>query len=185
MSDNKRPDRLREISRYLILAICALGALALAFGFIYFYHIYPTMRAGQLQPIPFSHRIHVGIKEIDCRFCHTTVAEGRHAGLPPVEKCLYCHEFIIPEHPWIRELQGFADRGEDLPWQKVFYLPDHVYFSHEQHIRGGISCDECHGQVQTMDRIVEANNLQMGFCIDCHTDQERATPILDCLNCHQ
>ena len=77
-------------------------------------------------------------------------------------------------------------RGEPIPWIKVTYLPDHVYFSHQQHIRSGIDCARCHGDVEQMDRVYEENRLLMGFCVECHRGQtESELPLLDCVTCHQ
>jgi hypothetical protein len=180
-----RPSPRALIGHGLALLAAIVGTLAVTFGLIYFQFIYPTVRAGPVQPIPFSHRIHVDIKEIDCRFCHNTVERGRHAGLPPVEKCLFCHEHVIPNHPWIEELQRHQDEGEEIHWRKVTYLPDHAFFSHQEHIAAGMQCAECHGPVEKMDRIWEFETLQMGFCVNCHMDQDRSTSILDCANCHQ
>jgi hypothetical protein len=117
-------------------------------------------------------------------FCHNTVERSRFAGLPPVEKCLYCHEHIIPEHPQIRKLRGFAERGEPVPWHKVTFLPDHVYFSHQRHLKAGVTCESCHGTVENMDRVKEiytdsidgvvmqGSPLKMGFCLECHQQDE-------------
>ena len=35
------------------------------------------------QPVPFSHKHHVGDDGIDCRYCHTSVETSSFAGLPP------------------------------------------------------------------------------------------------------
>ncbi|MBW1694832.1 MAG: cytochrome c3 family protein, partial [Deltaproteobacteria bacterium] len=66
-------------------------SILLAVGFLYFFYIFPAARVGPEQPIPFSHRVHAGVKAIQCQFCHPYVKRSIHPGLPPVEKCLYCH----------------------------------------------------------------------------------------------
>lgn len=175
-----------RIGRQVGVAGASLGTLLTICGIIYFYFVHPILRAGPAQPVPFSHRIHVDVKEIDCRFCHSTVERARNAGLPPVEKCLFCHNHIITEHPVIQDLLGYQERGESLPWNKVTYLPDHVVFSHQQHVRAGVDCARCHGEVDQMDRVYEENRLLMGWCVDCHMGQtESQAPMLDCLTCHQ
>ncbi|MBN1475225.1 cytochrome c3 family protein [Candidatus Sumerlaeota bacterium] len=170
-----------------IAALSALlSSLIVGFGLVYFYFIYPVARAGPAQPVPFSHRLHVDVKEIDCRFCHSTVERAPNAGLPAAEKCLFCHNHIITEHEVIQNLRGYVERGEPIPWVKVTYLPDHVYFSHQQHVRSGIDCARCHGDVEQMDRVYEENRLLMGFCVECHRGQtESELPLLDCVTCHQ
>ncbi len=149
--------------------------------FLYFFYIPPATDIGPEQPIPFSHRIHAGVKEIQCAYCHPYVARSNHPGLPPVEKCLHCHQYIIIKHPWIEEEQRYYNTKTPTPWKKVNYLAEHVLFNHQRHINSDIECRECHGAVETMDRI-KGTQFQMGFCINCH-QQKKAN--LGCwLACH-
>ena len=103
---------------------------------------------GVEQPIAFSHRLHVTDKEIDCFYCHPYGERSQNAGLPSLEKCLGCHNFIIPEHEEILKLKGFAEKARSVPWVRVYYNPDHVYFPHYMHLREGVACEECHGVVR-------------------------------------
>lgn len=169
-------------SRIFALVLSIGSTVLVAAGIVYFYFFAPALAAGPAQPIPFSHRLHVSIKEIDCRFCHYGVERGPHAGLPSTTKCLYCHKHIIPEHPKILELKGYDERGEAVPWRKITWLPDHVYFSHQRHIRKNVDCVECHGQIETMDRIKEAHRFKMGFCLECHQKRKASE---DCWACHK
>ncbi len=162
----------------LFLSICCLVLLA---GFLYFFYVYPAAGLGPEQPIPFSHRIHVGVKDIQCQFCHPYVGRSTFPGIPPVEKCLFCHRYVIPNHPEIRKEHEYFDSGTPIPWVKVNYLPEHVFFNHERHIKKEIECEACHGAVKTMDRLNKAA-FKMGFCIECHRKKEAN---LDCwLACH-
>jgi hypothetical protein len=87
------PEKNRRIKRgYVWLGI---GGLIFALLF-FFYSFYPASRVGPLQPIPFSHRVHAGVKQIDCRFCHSFVERSQDAGIPEVKKCFFCHEYVIP-----------------------------------------------------------------------------------------
>jgi hypothetical protein len=139
----------------------------LILGFLYFFYISPATRIGPEQPIPFSHRVHAGVKAIQCEFCHPYVGRSIHPGLPPVEKCLYCHNYIIANHPWIKKEHEYFNTRTPTPWKKAFYLPEHVLFNHERHIKKEIECRKCHGQIETMDRI-RGERFKMGFCIECH-----------------
>ncbi|MBW1696042.1 MAG: cytochrome c3 family protein [Deltaproteobacteria bacterium] len=161
--------------------------LVIGFGFIliltflYYFYIQPQTDIGPEQPIPFSHRVHAGVKEIKCQFCHPYVARSRHPGLPPVEKCLYCHKYIIPEHPEVKKDHWYLENQIPIPWRKVNYLPEHVLFNHERHIKMGLVCDECHGAVEAMDRI-KAVRFKMQFCVECHKERKAN---MDCwLACH-
>ncbi len=161
--------------------IAAIGALfAVMF---YFYAVYPARMIGPLQPIPFSHRVHAGVKGIDCRFCHSFVERSENAGLPAVEKCFFCHKYIIPQHPEILREKAYLDSHKPVPWVQAFWVPDFVFFRHQPHVRwAGLDCAECHGDVRSMDRLPRVD-FQMGFCIKCHRKMDAQ---LDCwLGCHR
>lgn len=161
----------------LITACCVFLTLL----FLYYYYIPPAADIGPEQPIAFSHRIHSGVKEIQCQFCHPYVARSRFPGIPPVEKCLYCHKYIIAGHPEIEKEHAYFNTRTPTPWVKVNYIPEHVFFNHQPHIRKEVECKACHGAIETMDRL-KGVNFEMGFCITCH-QQKKAN--LDCwLACH-
>jgi hypothetical protein len=156
--------------------------ILLGAGMVFFFYIYPHRELGPAQPISFSHRVHAGVKAIDCRFCHPFVARSARAGIPDVQKCFFCHEYIIPMHPEIRKERKYLDTANPVPWVRVFYVPDFVKFKHRPHIQwGNVECVECHGAVETLDRI-PAVSFQMNFCIECHRTRNAQ---LDCwLACH-
>ena len=133
------------------------------------------------QPIPFSHRLHATDKDIDCQYCHTYAERSLNAGLPPVSTCLGCHDHIIVSHEEILKLKGYATRHEEIPWVRVYYKPDHVFFPHYRHLKKGVQCQECHGEIETVDRLRQVT-FYMGLCITCH--QERSAS-MDCAACHQ
>ena len=96
--------------------------------FMYLFYVQMQGRVGPEQPIPFSHRLHAGVKAIDCRFCHPFVERSAKAGLPTVGKCLYCHNYIIRKHPWIQEEHRYYETDEPTPWVRLFIVGDHVQF---------------------------------------------------------
>lgn len=149
----------------------SLGCVALVAGFIYFVYTPPATRIGPEQPIPFSHQVHAGVKNIQCRFCHPYVDRSIHPGLPPVEKCLYCHNYIIAGHPQILKEHRYFNTRTPTPWKKANYLAEHVLFNHQRHIKKQIECKECHGEVKDMDRI-RGRYFFMEFCIQCHREKK-------------
>lgn len=163
------PARLGRIRKGAVAYLAILVILFL--GFAYVIWAYPYEQIGPEQPIPFSHRLHAGVKGINCRFCHPFVERSARAGIPEVGKCLYCHNHIIPQHPEIRKEHDYFNRGEPVPWKRVFMLSDHVFFRHQPHIRYGLECQQCHGEVQTGDRLPYVK-FKMGFCIRCHQENE-------------
>ncbi len=137
-----------------------------------------------VQPIWFSHKVHVTQNGIDCEYCHVDARTSRHAGVPSLNVCMNCHSQVkegtisgkkeiakIYEHLGINPKTGQKDKpGKPIQWIKVHNLPDHVYFNHAQHVQAGkVACQECHGPVEKMNRVVEFKELAMGdFCLDCH-----------------
>jgi len=129
------------------------------------------------QPVLFSHKIHAGINRIDCKYCHTTVTESKHAGIPTVNVCMNCHNVVRQgRHSGTTEIDKIISAiqtGKPIEWIKVYNLPDHVFFSHAQHVGAGkLDCTLCHGDVKTMHRIKQVQPLSMGWCIDCHRSRE-------------
>lgn len=159
------------------------GALLLVAAMLYFYYLYPQRLIGPQQPIPFSHRVHAGVKQINCRFCHSFVNRSKHAGLPTVQKCFFCHKYIIPLHEELLLEKEYLETDTPVPWKQIFFVPDFVKFQHRPHIElAKLDCVACHGRVETMDRLKPVN-FQMSFCIDCHRQKKEAP--LDCwLSCH-
>ncbi len=137
-----------------------------------------------VQPIWFSHKVHVTQNGIDCEYCHVDARTSRHAGIPSLNVCMNCHNQVhkgsvsgtkeiakIYKHLGYNPKTGQYDKpGKPVQWVKVHNLPDHVYFNHSQHVQAGkVKCQECHGPVEKMNRVVEYKELAMGdFCLNCH-----------------
>lgn len=129
------------------------------------------------QPILFSHKIHAGDNRIDCKYCHTTVTESKHAGIPPVTLCMNCHNVVRKGRysgtAEIEKIYQSLESGKPVEWIRVHNLPDHTYFNHAQHIGAGkLECADCHGDVPKMHRIRQVQQLSMGWCINCHRTRE-------------
>jgi len=122
------------------------------------------------QPIPFSHKHHVGDDGIDCRYCHTTVETSRHAGLPGASICLTCHSQLYTDAAVLAPLRESARSGRPVAWQRVHALPDFVFFDHSVHVARGVACAECHGRIDQMPLTWRAQPLQMQWCLACHRD---------------
>jgi hypothetical protein len=144
-----------------------------------------NIRPKPQQPIDFPHKIHhINEIGIECNACHSGVSLGPRAGLPSINFCMSCHEDIgDPNDSRIQTLRAHAKRGEDMPWQRVygFFEESHVRFNHAPHIRAGVDCAMCHGDLTQMtvaERVVEHT---MGFCINCHKQKGASN---DCLTCH-
>lgn len=136
------------------------------------------------QPIAFSHRVHAGDNGIPCLYCHNYAGRSTVAGVPPVQRCVGCHVIIKRDAPEIIKLTDYWNRKTPIPWVKVHNLPDFVYFSHKRHVRAGVECSVCHGDVAGMDVVTRVVTLKMGWCLDCH--RQRAVKAgSDCWTCHK
>lgn len=82
----------------------------------------------------------------------------------------------------------YLAQPEPIPWVRVYYLPEHVQFTHKPHIRRGFECKTCHGEVEKMDIVYRAQDLKMGWCINCHEENARnekeLAQLKDCYTCH-
>jgi hypothetical protein len=151
------------------------------------------------QPIFYSHKVHAGINQINCLYCHGGAWESKHAGIPTLNICMNCHKAInsYEKGPKIydeegNEIDGTAEiqklykyagftpgpgatwdpsKAKSPEWVKIHNLPDHVYFNHAQHVNAGkVQCQTCHGNIQEMDRVKQVAELSMGWCINCHRE---------------
>jgi hypothetical protein len=169
----------------------------------------PNPATGPLQPIPFSHKHHAGTWKIDCQYCHSGSDRSRAAGVPSVELCMGCHKQFpgdtdaqtgkrtgYDQLSGIQTLKDHARTGRSIQWTQIHRLPEHVKFQHQAHVRRGdlgINCQTCHGQVETMDKVVltpdtkwwpwglPTKKLEMGWCVQCHRSNGASQ---DCLTCH-
>ena len=134
------------------------------------------------QPIEFPHNTHIG-KGISCDTCHEGVMTGPVAGLPSVKTCMICHEVIATDRPLIQQITALRDKGLDLNWSRVYgYVPEaHVRFNHAAHIRAKVECATCHGNIAEQTIAQRNVDLDMGFCVTCHRENEAS---IDCLTCH-
>lgn len=148
------------------------------------------------QPIYYSHKVHAGVNQINCQYCHTGTYQGKQATLPSVNVCMNCHTAIneYKGEPLVREngdivdgtaeikklykYAGFtegqpwdATKAQPIEWVRIHNLPDHVYFNHAQHVNAGqVACQQCHGEIQKMGEVKQFSDLSMGWCVNCHRE---------------
>ena len=110
-------------------------------------------------------------------YCHTTANDSKSAGIPGINVCMNCHNVVkkgkqTGEEEIAKVIESW-NTGKPIKWVRVHNLPDHVWFSHAQHVNAGKrECEECHGAVDEMDRVVQVESLGMGWCIHCHRRTE-------------
>jgi hypothetical protein len=125
------------------------------------------------QPVPFSHKHHVGDDGIDCRYCHMSVEKSSFADIPPTETCMTCHSQIWNQSPILEPVRESFRTGQPIQWNRVNDLPDYVYFNHSIHVAKGVGCETCHGRVDQMPLTWKANTLYMQWCLNCHRHPEQ------------
>jgi len=125
------------------------------------------------QPVPFSHKHHTAELGIDCRYCHTSVENSPFAGIPPTTTCMTCHSQIWTNSSMLEPVRESYQTDKSLEWTRVNAVPDFVYFNHSIHVKKGVGCTTCHGQVGEMPITWRENTLYMRWCIDCHNDPEQ------------
>jgi hypothetical protein len=125
------------------------------------------------QPVPFSHKHHVGECGIDCRYCHRSVESEASAGMPATQVCLDCHSQLWSDSPLLQPVHASRESGKPISWTRVHDLPDFVYFHHGIHVSKGVACETCHGQVDDMPLMWREKSLHMEWCLQCHRDPDK------------
>ena len=162
---------LAKASLALVLVVVAIGGWA----------VFTLMRSSWAtkqyefveQPVQFSHAHHVGGVGLDCRYCHTSVEKSSFAGIPPTKTCMNCHSQLWTNAAILEPVRASFRNDTPLMWIRVNDLPDFVYFNHQIHVRQGVGCDTCHGQVDNMPLMYQAQPLLMEWCLDCHRAPEQ------------
>jgi menaquinone reductase, multiheme cytochrome c subunit len=132
-----------------------------------------------VQPVPFSHALHAGQLQMDCRYCHNTVFDAAHAAVPPTATCINCHspadEAGVTSLAAVREnsqrlapIHESWETGRSVAWVRVHHLPQFVFFNHSAHVNAGVSCVSCHGRIDQMETVYQARQLSMAWCLECH-----------------
>ena len=133
------------------------------------------------QPVKFSHKIHVEKNNMECQYCHSGVTKSPYATVPSLELCMGCHTNVKADSPEIKKLAEAYKNETPIEWEPVYNLPEHANFNHERHVKAGVGCHSCHGQVNEMDVVEKVSSLRMGWCVSCHRDKGVS---IDCGVCH-
>ena len=166
----------------LVLLVCGAGWATSAI----FWSPYTTYVDVPLeQPVPFSHKHHVGDDGIDCRYCHTSVEKSAFAGIPSTHICMTCHSQLWTDAPLLAPVRASLATNVPIQWNRVNDLPDFTYFNHSIHISKGVGCSTCHGKLDEMPLTWRAQTLYMKWCLDCHRAPEKyVRPQAEIYNLH-
>lgn len=186
-------------NQFLVLVTVIFLLLSSAY-FVYgwFMQIGVDQNYEPIQPIHYSHRIHAGDNGIDCKYCHSSARDSKHAGIPALNVCMNCHKNIseVAESTlaegneygvnyndeiqklydavgWDKANQKYTGKTQPVKWVRIHNLPDLVYFNHSQHVTvAGIECQTCHGPVEEYEYQKQFAPLTMGWCINCHRETD-------------
>lgn len=158
------------VARLSIVAAGLVGLLVVAFLLMSMRSPYTKNPVGipVEQPVRFSHELHSGQLNVDCRYCHTSVEESAYAGIPDTHTCMTCHSQIAVYSELLEPIRASYATGERIAWNKVHDLADHVYFNHSAHVNSGVGCENCHGRVDQMPIVWQAETMTMRWCLNCH-----------------
>ena len=166
------PRWANQIPMFVVLGIPA-GIIVAAFSVTYWFSPEFTDVGYQPeQPVPFSHKLHAGDLEMDCRYCHNTVERSAQAAVPPAETCMNCHSMVKKDSEKLAPIRKAVETGEAVVWNRVHLLPDYAYFNHSVHLGAGVGCASCHGRIDQMEVVSQAEPLSMGWCLECHRNPE-------------
>ena len=164
------PKSANRLPLQIVIYLCVLGGIATAGVNYYMTPKYTRVGYAPVQPVPYSHALHVGQLGLDCRYCHSNVDKSGYANLPTAQTCMNCHNAVKKDSPLLAVVRNSYETGDPVPWVKVHELPDFVYFNHAVHVNRGVSCVECHGKVNEMEVVTHTQPLSMSFCLECHRD---------------
>ena len=184
-------------NQFLVLVSVIMLLLSSAY-FVYGYLMQVGIDQGYMpvQPIHYSHKIHAGANQIECKYCHSSARVSKHSGIPSLNVCMNCHQNIAEYNGeedlengytkdfytneikklyaavgWDEENQRYTGETQPVKWVRIHNLPDFVYFNHAQHVEvGEIACQTCHGPVEEMEVMYQHSSLTMGWCINCHRE---------------
>ena len=171
------PSQARRLGAAAFLVVIVFGSLYLAQA--------SGVQASSSLPLTFDHESMVKAG-MTCLFCHTGATKSAAAGIPSMESCMGCHNLIEIDSPEIIALTDYWTRQEPMRWARVNQLPRFVYFSHRVHVVAAeLNCERCHGDVGHMAEARPVVNMNMGWCLGCHTQQPNGRQLRDCIVCHQ
>jgi len=164
------PKWTNKLPLQIILGAALVGTVGTLGVTYYFTPKYTRVGYEPIQPVAFPHSVHADQLGIDCRYCHNGVEKSWYSNIPGPAVCMNCHNQVLATDNRLAPIRQAATNNTVIPWVQIHKMPDFVYFNHSVHVTRGISCVDCHGQVNKMDEVRHEKPLSMSFCLDCHRD---------------
>ncbi|PLX32150.1 MAG: cytochrome C [Ignavibacteria bacterium] len=166
------PEWTNKLPGRIILSGGILVILVIAGIWYYGSPWYTDVGYTPVQPVPYSHKFHVGELGLDCRYCHVGVEVSPVAMIPPTQTCMNCHAMILADSPKLAPIRASWESGRPVPWIRIHKVPDYAYFDHSAHVSVGVGCESCHGNIAEMEEVFLAEPLSMSWCLVCHRNPE-------------
>ncbi|MBN1446367.1 MAG: cytochrome c3 family protein [Bacteroidetes bacterium] len=166
------PEWTNTLPGKIILSGGILVILVIAGIWYYGSPLFTDVGYQPVQPVPYSHRFHVGELGMDCRYCHTGVEVSPVAMVPPTQTCMNCHAMIKTDSELLAPIRESWENGTPMRWERIHKVPDYAYFDHSAHVSVGVGCESCHGNIAEMEEVFLAEPLSMGWCLDCHRNPD-------------
>lgn len=166
----------KSADKWPLYVLAVVTAIALFVVFFFWYYgspKYTDVGYRPKQPVDYSHKLHAGDLGMDCRYCHTAVEVSAKASVPPTQTCMNCHDVVGKDSKKLLPVRESWASGKPIEWVRVHDLPDYVFFDHSVHVRAGVGCESCHGNVANMEIVEQKETLSMGWCLDCHRAPEK------------
>jgi hypothetical protein len=163
----------RSLNKLPLVAAVLGNVAVVGVVFVFWYWLSPrnlVMGYAPTQPVPYSHRLHVGQLGMDCRYCHANIERAAKAMIPPTQVCMGCHSVVKTDSAKLAPIRASWETGKAVEWVQVHRLPDHVFFDHSAHLHAGVGCVSCHGRVDEEEIVKVQQPLSMGWCLECHRD---------------
>ncbi len=167
------PKWTNQVPRKILIGLIVLINAVIISIWYFFSPQYTDVGFAPTQPVPYSHKLHVGKLGLDCQYCHTNVFESKQANVPATQTCMNCHSQVLTDSEKLKPIRESWDSGEPVEWVRVHNLADYAYFNHAAHVNVGVGCESCHGRVDKMEVVFQAEPLNMGWCLDCHREPEK------------
>ena len=166
------PQSANKLPLVVALAGVVLPAAAVGFVWYYFSPRFTDVGYQPVQPVAYSHKLHAGEMQIDCRYCHASVERSAVANVPPTQTCMNCHLLVARQAESLAPIRESAKNAVPMRWLRVHKLGEYAYFNHRAHVSSGIGCVSCHGRVDEMEVVRQVEPLSMSWCLDCHRNPE-------------
>jgi len=166
------PKWTNKIPLFVVAAFLFFSLLAAGFFYYYGSPKYTDVGYRPKQPVSYSHKLHAGDLGMDCRYCHTRVEAAPHANVPSTQTCMNCHTLIGSDSEKLLPIRESWATSDPIQWVRIHKLPDYAYFDHSAHLRAGVGCESCHGNVAAMETVEQKEPLSMSWCLDCHRNPE-------------